>query len=428
MTTTFRFTTCEGTEITTNSWNLQPVSFPTTICESLAIGDPVTYSGSAQTLDILNTTYKVELNRSASNDWYISIDNSSSATASANIISGQYSTGSLCTVTMNLIDHVRKPSAVRTVEFNTIFKNVGWNDYFVLQDGLVKTTDVSGTLTVDLIPGYYNVVFKGEKKRTLFTILVPNDSTANAKDIVVTDRLVAETISVKNEANYGYTAQTADARFVGIGELVGSSSYALTASYAVNSANLPDFVYTSTILHNNTMSVYDVAQHTWYDVLSMILWNKGYLVFTTSSYTGSVYTSATIDTASYVATSSYPFTIYGSNIGYIGGNVGIGTTTPSQKLEVAGNISCSVITASINNNGYVMPVMQAGQLYFDGEITKPVMFSKPMPSENYSIAFGCALSGAYAPGWWGKSFTGFTASFTDTTIAYVDWAVVGWTQ
>ena len=45
--------------------------------------------------------------------------------------------------------------------------------------------------------------------------------------------------------------------------------------------------------------------------------------------------------------SSYPWFTTGSNIAYVGGNVGIGIVSPVNKLDVVGNISCSVITASL---------------------------------------------------------------------------------
>jgi len=77
----------------------------------------------------------------------------------------------------------------------------------------------------------------------------------------------------------------------------------------------------------------------------------------TASYLN--YTGGNTGTASYAITASYSMNgggassqwtnISGGGIYYNGGNIGIGTSTPDSKLQVIGNISCSVITASLVN-------------------------------------------------------------------------------
>jgi hypothetical protein len=298
MQTNFRFATIEGLEVTSSTFNLVPISYPTISGSFLAIGDPLSYSGSLQTLDLVDTIYKVELNLRDSSNWYMLHTTASSVTASANIISGSYATGSICAVTFNLIDHVRTPSAIKTIVIDPINSNIGFNEYFILEDSIAKTTDGTGQLVVNLVPGYYNVSFKGARKTTRFQILVPNDTTARAIDIIVRTSLVSNKITVNNQFLVGYTAQSSDAR------------------YAYKWEELPvaenTLFYSNTLLHDNTMSVYLTSDSKWYDVTSKMEWNRPYLSFATSSYTGSAYSSALIESASFAVTASYANTFTGT--------------------------------------------------------------------------------------------------------------------
>lgn len=64
----------------------------------------------------------------------------------------------------------------------------------------------------------------------------------------------------------------------------------------------------------------------------------GTLAIITGSFTGSFTGSATTAvTASYALTSSFPWFQTGSNIAYVGGNVGINTTSPLYRLDVNGS-------------------------------------------------------------------------------------------
>lgn len=97
-----------------------------------------------------------------------------------------------------------------------------------------------------------------------------------------------------------------------------ASIYPITASQSISASWAPYIdTDTGTVLY--TASIYDI----------------------TSSWANNVVSS------SYSLSSSYPWFQTGSNIAYMGGNVGIGTSSTVNRLDVVGNISCSVITASL---------------------------------------------------------------------------------
>jgi hypothetical protein len=109
------------------------------------------------------------------------------------------------------------------------------------------------------------------------------------------------------------------------------------------------------------------------------------------------------------------------------GNFGInGVTNPTNSLDVKGNISCSVITASLfNNNGYNVPIMQAGSASVSGT-SQIITFNKVMPSKNYVVS----LTGEAAittPSATGKTIGGFTASYA-TYTGNLDWVAMSATQ
>jgi hypothetical protein len=106
-----------------------------------------------------------------------------------------------------------------------------------------------------------------------------------------------------------------------------------------------------------TSSLYGTAS---YALSSSRAVSSSYAVSSSQAITASYlnYTGGNTGTASYAITASYSLNsglssqwtnISGGGIYYNSGNVGIGTTNPKNKLEVVGNISCSIITASLIN-------------------------------------------------------------------------------
>jgi hypothetical protein len=96
-------------------------------------------------------------------------------------------------------------------------------------------------------------------------------------------------------------------------------------------------------------------------------------------------------------------------------------------VNVNGNISASVVTASVfNNSGYNIPIMQAGSSSVSAGTSAIVIFNKAMPNVNYvvSLTGESTITGLYASG---KTVGGFTASFSIYSGNF-DWIVVGATQ
>lgn len=231
----FKFININGVEVF-KTFSVAPITYPITNGSYVVNGDIITGS-SPETLDLIPNTFKVELNHSCSNNWYIATADTST-TASSFIVSGSYITGSLVNVVFNLQDHVSNPSTIKNVELKAINENIGFNDSFVLEDSLTAITDGLGSFTVSLVPQAYNITFKGIKRFTKFKINVPNTgSTVNAKDLIVTSANVSSRINIKNQSEMAYTAATSDLRYIQSNGAIASASYsnyAVTASYAHN--------------------------------------------------------------------------------------------------------------------------------------------------------------------------------------------------
>lgn len=260
---TFKFILCDTSEVT-SAFDVRPVNYPTPSSSVVITGDPIFYTESPQSIDIVPNIYKVQLNRLSNNDWYLS---GSNATASANIISGSYLSQSVATVLFDFADSVHTLGTVKSVTITPASKNVGWQDYFVLQDSVQYTTDDNGSITLDLVPQSYNVKYVGTKKNTSFSIVASGSCTASA--IMATTIKVANTITPANQAAYAYTAQVSDARYVrgtnGTASLSVSSSYSEFADTST-SASYADFALSAsyeviTELSSSHADFADTASH-----------------------------------------------------------------------------------------------------------------------------------------------------------------------
>ncbi len=150
------------------------------------------------------------------------------------------------------------------------------------------------------------------------------------------------------------------------------------------------------------------------------------------------------------------------------GKIGIGTIIPINKLDVVGNISCSVITASLfgnadtatsasfattaisasytlsasyatsasysnvaisasylsgSNRGYPLPIIQASSSLVTAATTQIFTFTQAMPNTNYTLTIGSDTA-ITSPTWSGKTVGGFTASFGLYT-GTIDWQAIG---
>lgn len=104
------------------------------------------------------------------------------------------------------------------------------------------------------------------------------------------------------------------------GSFSGSITNATTASYAL----------TASVLLGSVISASFASTASY--------WSGSILNATSASY---ALTASNSLTASFASTSSFPWFRTGSNIAYVGGNVGIGTATPSAKLTVNGIVSAT---------------------------------------------------------------------------------------
>src|ERR1035441_7823116 len=235
------------------------------------------------------------------------------------------------------------------------------------------------------------------------------------------------------------------------GSLLGTASYATTSSYALN-GNQTTVLSASWVSASAFITTAQTSSYPWFQTGSNVAYVGGNvgagatvpgtkisLGVTTENTVGStiaVYESAgaSIYGMGLCRSGSYGLGLYASSVAgtprvYIQttGNVGIGTKLPANALDVVGNISCSVITASVfNNSGYNIPIIQAGSSSVSAGTSAIVTFNKAMPNTNYAISLTgeSTITGLYSSG---KKTGGFTASFSIYTGNF-DWIVVGATQ
>lgn len=302
---TFIFKLVDGTPVT-SSFAIVPINFPTVSSSYIVNGDILTSSVAPASFNLNSNVFKVELNKGSANNWYISAS-SSTVTASAAIVSGSYSTGSLCNVSFFNIDNGRNLDAGKTISIKPVRKNVGYGDSFILEDTVYHTTDATGSLVVSLVPQTYSVQYHGNFRTEPYSILVPNSGSVNVKDILVTSTNVARVITPKNQSDFAYTAQASDARYLSNATSVSSSvsaSYAGTASVLLGSVQSASFAQTSSAANSITFVPLTATSASFTTTASFAVTSSKAIsssfATTASNVTGTVTSSSFAQTASYV--------------------------------------------------------------------------------------------------------------------------------
>lgn len=152
----FQFADCTG-NIISQSFQIIPMQPPWVSGSIIFSSDPLPFTSSTDPVSVLMATglYKVELNKRASSDFWISLSGSVSSIAASNIISGSYQVANYCQVLFDLKDFECNPlEAVLTVK--PIYVNVGINNTFLVEDA-VPITITNGSKTIQLAPQPYNI-------------------------------------------------------------------------------------------------------------------------------------------------------------------------------------------------------------------------------------------------------------------------------
>ena len=178
----FQFATADG-NIVSSSFAVSPIYYPTVTGSTILTSDPLTINGSSQLqpVDMASNLYKVELNKAASNDWYITTSGSVNSTASACIMSGSYCTGSLSKVLFDIADFEFDPLSKTKITITPIYINIGYNNTFILRDSLAYYTDTNGIVTINLVPMPYccEIFGRNNIRRTKFQIYPIGNCTAS---------------------------------------------------------------------------------------------------------------------------------------------------------------------------------------------------------------------------------------------------------
>ena len=223
-------------EPATGSFTLAPVSFVKSSGSYIVNGNRFSSSNAPASFDLVPNVWKVEYNDPQnSNTWFIS-SSADTITASSAIVSGSYSTGSLCQVTFNVIDGKRSFDAYKTMSIKPAATNVGFNDWFALTDTLYYVTDQSGSLVVNLVPQAYTVHYYNDfkSKPYKYTILVPASASVYASQCLANDYKVSPIVTPQNRGTFGPTYDVADQRYAFKNQQFTSS---ISSSFATNAIN-----------------------------------------------------------------------------------------------------------------------------------------------------------------------------------------------
>ena len=320
--------------IVTQSVSLVPISYPTNVNNSTALGDVIYFTNSPITASLVSTNYKVECNNEAHNNWYVIVSGSTFSSYSGSVYSG-----SICQVSMNLIDYLGNPFsgsvAISPLITNALFS--GSTNSLILKDTLYYTASANGNLTASLLPLPYLFKAFGAIKHPKFTFYPTASCNINLCETTVTN--IAPIITATNNSSYGYTAQASDARYLGINATASYATLSATASYfsgSISNAN------TSLSASYSTTSSYALNGG-----------GSGTSLTTGSTYpiTASISLTASAVTVNATATNNNYYLMFTPTTGSITPLIDSGLTSyynPNTDTFTALHISASNVTASLN--------------------------------------------------------------------------------
>ena len=403
MTTNFQFIN-SGLIPVTSSFTIAPTVYPLFTGSILVTGGELTGSSVGYTppvsLSLYPNTYSINNPNEASNQWLIIVDNygnlSSSYSGSVLSSSTLVSFGTVEDSNVTLRPNTRID--VWPYQFRNVLYEANNTTSFVTQDRMTFYTNASGSLSMSLVsPWVYGVEIFGNVRNTSLYFLATGSSEFVGNWIVAPVSNTNAQPNIINTTQFAYDRVTSDLRYLGTNLSASfassslSSSYSSTSSYAQQSLSSSFANVASSSLSSLTASYLGIGGSS----ASVQFVEPGNDIMMTNGVSSSinltnanvaVISSPTIELISQKATGTSiiiedslgdEITIGQTRVAVIGqldnalilnntfgsvalvdasqngiflngsGSVGIGVTNPTNSLDVQGNISASVVTASL---------------------------------------------------------------------------------
>ncbi|CAH0336541.1 hypothetical protein FVB9288_02247 [Flavobacterium sp. CECT 9288] len=257
--------------------------------------------------------------------------------------------------------HNSKPLFINELGNNTIFNLVGGN---------VGIGTVNPNAKLEISNGAFKV---GNVENRNFTIAFPNDVSNQTIDVMFGNTYVNGFIEIEITSGYSYQNSVGVVKKIfSVGGNPDGGIWNTTTSRVVESeGEVSKNFAVGDFLWDATKSSYKISIHHFVKTGNTLFVNIKY----SSSYSAPLL-ETTVITAPYTApiptSYSYPQAVY------FNGNVGIGTTNPTSKLTVAGNINSREVKVSVDagadfvfDKDYTLPSLQ--------EVEKFVTKNKHLP-------------------------------------------------